>query len=82
MSGNPNPAWRLTAAEGADLRRLLRSGRETSDADGPDELGGFGVTADGGAAAFLGRLGLPTRFWVESDDEISSFLHGTLPCDG
>lgn len=80
MSGNPNPAWRLTTAEGAELRRLLRSGREGINVDAPDELGGIGVTAEGRAAAFVRRIGLPTQFWAERGS-VLSFLVGTLPCE-
>lgn len=81
MSGNPNPAWRLTTAEGAELRRLLRSERERINVDPPDDLGGMGVTTDGPDAAFVTRIGLPTQFWVEGVSEVSTFLAGTLPCD-
>ncbi|WP_182376601.1 hypothetical protein [Nocardioides sp. WS12] len=80
MSGNPNPAWRLTKAEGTKLRLLVAGHREVLDLDGPDELGGYGVTADGAAVEFLDRRGLPERFWVQGDNEIAEFLGETLPC--
>lgn len=80
MSGRPNPAWRLTTAEGVELRRLLRSNRAELDLDGPDELGGYGVSADGAALAFLEQLALPSRFWVQGEGEIATFLGTTLPC--
>lgn len=80
MSGNPNPAWRLTKADGALLRRLVEAGREELDIDGPDELGGYGVSAEGPAADFLARLDLPSRFWVVGEGEIAQFLGGTHPC--
>lgn len=80
MSGRPNPAWRLTTAEGIELRRLLRSNRREIDRDGPDDLGGYGVTADGAALALLERLDLPARFWVDGEGEIATFLGQTLPC--
>lgn len=80
MSGLPNPAWRLTSAEGVALRRLLRTSRAELDLDGPDELGGYGVSADGAALAFLEQLELPPRFWVRGEGEIATFLGTTLPC--
>lgn len=80
MSGNPNPAWRLTKAEGAKLRLLLAGHRDLLDLDGPDEPGGYGVTADGAATEFLERRDIPSRFWVQGDNEITEFIGGTLPC--
>lgn len=81
FSGNPNPSWRLSRAEGIELQRLLRTTRRGIDRDGPDELGGFGVTADRDASVgFLQNLDLPDRFWVQGDNEIAKFLSGTLPC--
>jgi hypothetical protein len=81
MSGNPNPAWRLSNAEGVELRRLLQTTRDGIDVDGPDELGGFGVVADRRTIGFLRRLGLPSRFWVQGDGKIAKFLGGTPPCN-
>ncbi|MCW2767977.1 MAG: hypothetical protein JWO11_3936 [Nocardioides sp.] len=80
MSGNPNPAWRLTRAEGMELGSLLQTTRGI-DVDGPDELGGFGVVADRRAVGFLRRRGLPSRFWVQGDEELAEFLGGTRPCN-
>jgi hypothetical protein len=80
MSGMPNPAWRLNHAEGAKLRRLLQMTQAELDVDGPDELGGFGVVADRTAVGFLRGLGLPSRFWVQGDDEVTAFLVETIPC--
>lgn len=80
MSGNPNPAWRLTKAEGAKLRLLLAGHRELLDLDGPAEQGAFGVTTDGAATEFLDRRDIPSRFWVRGENEITEFLGETLPC--
>jgi len=80
MSGLPNPAWRLSKAKGFELQNLLQTTRRGIDTDSPDELGGFGVTADRGAVGFLRRLELPKRFWVQGDNEITDFLRGTDPC--
>jgi hypothetical protein len=80
MSGLPNPTWRLGKAEGRELRRLLRTTPRGIDPDGPDDLGGFGVTADRDAVGVLRRLQLPQRFWVQDDNAITDFLDGTLPC--
>lgn len=81
FSGNPHPAWRLSEAQGIELERLLRTTRRGIDRDGPDEMGGFGVTADRGASiSFLRDLDIPDRFWVQGDNEIARFLSGTLPC--
>lgn len=81
MSGRPNPAWRLSKAEGIELRTLLHTTRRGMDTDGPDEMGGYGVTADRGAVGFVRRLGLPERFWVRAGHRISGFLGGTFPCN-
>lgn len=80
MSGLPNPAWRLSKAEGIELRKLLQTTRRGIDTDGPDELGGYGVTADRGAVGFLRGLELPERFWVQGDNKIAKLLGGTVPC--
>lgn len=80
MSGRANPAWRLSKAEGLELQKLLKTSHRGIDTDGPDKLGGFGVTADRGAVHFVRRLELPDRFWVQGDNEIAEFLGGTVPC--
>ncbi|KRA32623.1 MULTISPECIES: hypothetical protein [unclassified Nocardioides] len=79
-SGRPNPAWRLTKAEGAKLRLLLTGNREVLDLEGPDDMGGFGVTADGATTEFLERREIPSRFWVRGDNQIGEFLSETFPC--
>lgn len=80
MSGMPNPAWRLSKAEGLELQRLLGTTRRGIDKDGPDDLGGFGVTADRAAVDVLQRLGLPERFWVQGRNKLTEFLGSTSPC--
>lgn len=81
MSGNPNPAWRLTKAEGVELRKLLKATRDGIEVAGPDELGGFGVAADKRSVGFLRRLELPSRFWIQGDGRIAKFLRRTTPCN-
>jgi hypothetical protein len=81
MSGNPNPAWRLSTAEGAQLRRLLAKSRKGVDADAPDELGGFAVIADRRADDFLRGHDLPSRFWVQRSGPVADFLNQSIPCD-
>lgn len=81
MSGRPNPAWRLSTADGLELQKLLQTTRRGIDKDGPDKLGGFAVTAGRGAVEIVRRLELPEPFWVQGDNKISEFLGGTLPCN-
>jgi hypothetical protein len=80
MSGRPNPAWRLSKAEGLELQKLLQATQRGIERNGPDKLGGFGVTAGRGAVDIVRRLELPERFWVQGD-KIAEFLGGTLPCN-
>lgn len=84
MSGNPNPMWRLSRAEGIELRRLLRESLRGVRPDGGEGglgLRSFGVTADRDASiGFLRGLGLPETFWVRPDSRIAKLLDPKTPC--
>lgn len=77
FSGNPNPRWTLTPKEENELiARVMAEPSLTSPPKSAGGLGyrGFTISTDNEAKRTLEKSGLPSRFYIESKENVDAEL--------